>query len=116
MRFRHRQVSVPGQDFKVDAGVWDLIVTLNRVPGLWTLCSCQGYAPHGCAEAVYLYDGSDAGYVRVAGNVGPFLAFFTEQIVLAGKSWEADHQHLCNGCRSMSVSLKSTGTASVCGG
>jgi hypothetical protein len=60
---------VPGQDFKVDAGVWDLIVTLNRVPGLWTLYSCQG-------------GGDRDGWVTILGEAVPsFIAFIAQQRV-----------------------------------
>jgi hypothetical protein len=82
MRFRHRQVPVPGHNFQVDAGVLDLIVTLNQVPGLKTLFSCQGFLRHGFGE----------GYVAVAGEGLPFIAFFTEQIRLAHERFESERE------------------------
>src|SRR5215469_17539532 len=68
----HRQMPVPGHDFTVDAGILDLIVTLNRVPGLrTTLSSCQGGTRHHLDRRVSI----------VGEAVPSFVAFIAQQRV-----------------------------------
>lgn len=64
---RHKQVLVKsnGENFEVDEGVRQLVLLLNRFPGLHTLNSCQGGERSGAANP--------KGYVRVAGEGTTFF-------------------------------------------
>lgn len=96
----HRQITlnIHGQHIEVDRGVRDLILQLNRLPGVQSHFSCQGDP------------GEEDAYVRFGGpGAFPLLPLLARAILKEEKIWRRKHRHVCCGCRSMSVTLEICG-------
>ena len=96
----HRTVSavVQGQCVEIDKGVLILVALMNEIPGVETFNSCEGG------------DGNQA-YVQFGGE-GAFrlLPLLAQGILKENVLWRRKHQHICRGCKSMSVQLEVNGS------
>jgi hypothetical protein len=96
MKTLHEQINVTvhGKVIAVDRGVRELILLLNSFRGVETRYSCQGN-PGG------------AGYVLFGGEGALVLVpKLTAEILRQQQFWQRKHEHVCRGCRRMSLSLE----------
>jgi hypothetical protein len=93
----HKQVtlSVSGELIAIDKGVREVVLLLNNLPGVETYNSCQG--GHGEHDA----------YVQF-GGIGAFLLLppLARAILREGQMWKRKHNHVCRGCRGMTVEIE----------
>ena len=96
----HKQVtlSVCGELITVDKSIREVALLLNNLPGVATYNSCQG--GHGERNA----------YVQF-GGIGAFLLLppLARAILREEQIWTRKHNHVCRGCRGMSVKLEICG-------
>ncbi len=99
MKTAHKQIDIclHRRMVTVNVGVRDLVLQLNRLPGVQTFNSCQG--------EVY-----GQGYVQFGGEGAlALLPGLASEILRQERVWKRRHRHVCNGCQGMSIELEVAG-------
>ena len=111
---KHKQVPIilpnSGETIQVDKGLEDLILHLNQSPELETHFCCKGESgrdttPDGYATVF------GSGYVVFGGpSYVDFAAELMREIQKERARWYKDHQHVCRGCRGLTLQLIADGS------
>ena len=103
-REKHKQVEmlIRGQLIRIDQGVKNLVLLMNKLPGIETYNSCQGSDNNSGFP--------DDGYIQFGGeNCLLLLPFLALEIEYQQQKWQRRHQHECRGCYAMTVELTVSG-------